>query len=253
MDSISDIEIPEDKIYTDKAIWLGTFFGGPLVAGYFLSENFKAFDEKAKARNAIFISVGFTILLMLVIFLMPETSTIPNYAFPLIYSGIVAFLVQHYQGDNIKNHLGLGGETFGGWRVFITAVIGLVLITVPIVAASFALEQPNFQTKQYGNLRHEIVYDADNISVAEVDAIADALTQTEFFGNVQQMSIFGRKEDELMLVATIPLRDNAWEDPYMIANFRRLQSQMQQYVKKGRIVIDLTSEQSLDDVKLRIE
>ncbi len=30
-----------EKIYKDKAIWVGTFLGGPLVAGYFFSKNYK--------------------------------------------------------------------------------------------------------------------------------------------------------------------------------------------------------------------
>lgn len=44
-------EIPTEKIYTEKQIRLGTFFCGPLVAGYCLAENFKAFGDKEKAKK----------------------------------------------------------------------------------------------------------------------------------------------------------------------------------------------------------
>jgi hypothetical protein len=46
MEEILDAEKPMQKIYNTKAIIIGTFLGGPLVAGYFIAENFKAFNEK---------------------------------------------------------------------------------------------------------------------------------------------------------------------------------------------------------------
>lgn len=39
------------KIYKDRAIWAGTFLGGPLVAGYLIAENFKVFNEKKRATT----------------------------------------------------------------------------------------------------------------------------------------------------------------------------------------------------------
>ncbi len=40
MEQILDIEKPKPKIYNYRAIGVGTFLGGPLVAGYFIAENF---------------------------------------------------------------------------------------------------------------------------------------------------------------------------------------------------------------------
>ncbi|MEJ5055640.1 hypothetical protein [Sphingobacterium sp. MYb382] len=36
---------PAYKIYSDSAITLGTFLGGPLAAGYMMAANFKAFNQ----------------------------------------------------------------------------------------------------------------------------------------------------------------------------------------------------------------
>ncbi len=30
----------DGKVYTDKMVWVGTFLGGPLVAGYLFASNF---------------------------------------------------------------------------------------------------------------------------------------------------------------------------------------------------------------------
>ncbi|MCU1287907.1 MAG: hypothetical protein JWN60_136, partial [Acidobacteria bacterium] len=32
-----DNQIPVEKIYKDKEVWVGTFLGGPLVAGYMIA------------------------------------------------------------------------------------------------------------------------------------------------------------------------------------------------------------------------
>jgi len=51
-----DNQILVGKIYKAKEIYVGTFLGGPLVAGYTIAENFKIFGEidKAKLCRALF-------------------------------------------------------------------------------------------------------------------------------------------------------------------------------------------------------
>lgn len=43
--------IPTFKLYKDKAIYLGTFIGGPLVAGYLIAENFKQLGQLGKVKT----------------------------------------------------------------------------------------------------------------------------------------------------------------------------------------------------------
>ena len=53
------------KIFTNKAISIATFFGGPLAAGLLISKNFKVFGNENAARNSIFIGIISTILLIM--------------------------------------------------------------------------------------------------------------------------------------------------------------------------------------------
>jgi hypothetical protein len=59
----NEIVIPAQKIYSEKNIWRATFLGGPLVAGYLLAENFKAFNEPEKVRKTWIIAVLATIII----------------------------------------------------------------------------------------------------------------------------------------------------------------------------------------------
>jgi hypothetical protein len=45
----------KSKIYSPNQVGLGTFFGGPLAAVYFLKKNFDAVDNSATAEKTVII------------------------------------------------------------------------------------------------------------------------------------------------------------------------------------------------------
>jgi hypothetical protein len=59
---------PEFKIYKDRAIFVGTFLGGPLVAGYLSAENYKNLGQQNKVKTAWLIAIIFTIVLIGILF-----------------------------------------------------------------------------------------------------------------------------------------------------------------------------------------
>jgi hypothetical protein len=124
---------PGFKLYNDKAIRIGTFIGGPLVAGYLAAENFKQLGQKSDARKAWIIAIITTILIFGGILLVPELEKIPRYIIPLVYTGLAQFLVQKYQGESLKKHIAEGGQLYSAWRAVWIGLIGLVVL-VAIIA-----------------------------------------------------------------------------------------------------------------------
>ncbi|KAF2078843.1 hypothetical protein [Flavobacterium sharifuzzamanii] len=118
-------EIPTEKIYSEKAIRIGTFFAGPLVAGYCIAENFKAFNDAEKAKNTWIITTLSMIAIIGLIFIIPDN--FPNILFPVLYSAVASYFLKKFQEQNIQKHIQNGGETFGGWRV---TLIGLLSILI---------------------------------------------------------------------------------------------------------------------------
>ncbi|RYJ40985.1 hypothetical protein NU08_0422 [Flavobacterium anhuiense] len=118
-------EIPTEKIYSEKAIRIGTFFAGPLVAGYCIAENFKAFNDFEKAKNTWIITALSMIAIIGLIFIIPEN--FPSILFPVLYSVVASYFLKKFQEQDIQKHIQNGGETFGGWRV---TLIGLLSIIV---------------------------------------------------------------------------------------------------------------------------
>lgn len=91
MDQTINIQKPTKKIYKDRAISVGTFLGGPLVAGYFIAENFKVFGEYEKAKKTWIYTIIATVIIFGGIFLIPDDVKVPNQIIPLVYTGIAIF------------------------------------------------------------------------------------------------------------------------------------------------------------------
>ncbi|MCB0293398.1 MAG: hypothetical protein KDH97_24300, partial [Calditrichaeota bacterium] len=83
------------KIYTAGIISVATYFGGPLAAGYLISRNFKVFGKEDHARNAFYLGILATILLIGFFLMVPERyiEIIPRSLFPMTYTGLVYWIV----------------------------------------------------------------------------------------------------------------------------------------------------------------
>ncbi len=136
--------VPEYRIYKPNMMWVGSFFGGPLAAGYIIAENFRAFGQPKRARTTWIFTILATILVFGGIFLIPEEvlDKIPNILIPLVYTGIGALLMKHYQDFNIGVHFASGGRAFSWWRTVAVGLIGLVvtmgLIFVGVMVALYS-------------------------------------------------------------------------------------------------------------------
>ena len=131
-------EIPTAKIYSEKAIRVGTFLAGPFVAGYCISENFKVFNDLEKAKMTWLFTIIVSILVILLACLLPEN--VPGFIFPVIYVLITSYFLKKYQENDIQKHLNNGGETYGGWRVFVISLISVVVLAAIIFSAMILLD-----------------------------------------------------------------------------------------------------------------
>ena len=125
---------PGFKLYKDRAIFVGTFVGGPLVAGYLAAENFKQLGQQGKVKMAWIIAIIATLIIFGGIFLIPDIEKVPRYIIPLIYTAIAQFLVHKYQGAAIKDHIEHGGQTYSVWRAVWIGLVGLVILLAIIFA-----------------------------------------------------------------------------------------------------------------------
>lgn len=138
-------EIPDYKLYKDRAIYIATFLGGPMVAGYLIAENFKQLGELQKAKRTWLIAIVATVVIFGSILLIPALEQLPNYIFPLTYTAIAYLLLLRFQFPQIEAHIAIGGQLYSGWRVFWIALIGGIVTIVAVLVAALIIYRETLQ------------------------------------------------------------------------------------------------------------
>lgn len=248
-----DNQIPAGTIYKDRAMWVGTFLGGPLVTGYLVAKNYKVFGENDKARKTWIVAVIATILIFGIAIYAPYVERMPNTLFVLIYTGIAYLLVRIYQGDKIDAHIRVGGKTHSWYRVIGVSILGLLITIIPLVV--FAYLAGDFSdtttTKTYGTLKHEILFEKNNIAETEVDKIAEGFTKTNFFDKEQQKFVDAKKIGNDYEIA-IYCNNSIKTDPEAVEWFVELRNDMQKLFPGNKIIFNLVVN-TPDNIVRRLE
>ncbi|NHA06077.1 hypothetical protein G7092_19865 [Mucilaginibacter sp. HC2] len=242
------------KIYNERAIWAGTFIGGPLAGGYLIAENFKAFNKKTEARNTWIFAILATIVIFGGVFLIPNAEKIPRQIIPIIYTAIAYSLVKRYQGSDINAHISTGGPIFNWWRTIGVSLVGLLITIIPVFGiAYFSYSSPGAgaDSKTYGTMKHEVAFDKSNITESEVDKLADALRKTTFFDDAVTKYVYAKKVGknyELSIPCDIAVTTN----PTALAPFIQLRKDMQDLFPDNKIIFNIVVD-NLDHVVKRLE
>lgn len=247
-ETTSDKQIPGGKVYKDTAVSVGTFLGGPMAAGYLVGENYKTFGERGKRWAAFAIGIAATVLLFSLLFFVPYLDKIPNMVFPVVYTWITYFIVRLLQGEEINAHIRKGGAAHGWLRVIIVSILAAALTLAGVVGVAFlagdfsdkstATNSDNFTTKTYGTIKHEILFEKDNISEIEVNKIAAALTKTGFFDSEKQKSTDAKKVGSSYEI-NLYCNDTIKTDPETVGYFIELRNEMQKLFPDSQIVFNL--------------
>lgn len=248
MEEIIDSPIPEKKIYKERAIWMGSFLGGPLVAGYLIAENFKAFDKKTWALKTWIFTILATILIFGCIFYIPNIDNLPKQSIVFIYTIIAYLIVKKFQGKDIEKHIDFGGHTHKLWRVVIISLLGTIVTIIPIIGYVYLTDTET--TKTYGSLKHEIVYDKNDFTELEIDRLASGFISTNFFDDSFKKTIYIKREDN-DYIFSIPIKEGFEKNNEFLQFFVSLKDELQTFSPLNKISIYLVVD-DLNNVVYRI-
>jgi len=144
------------KLFSQRAIGIATYFGGPAAAGYLVKKNYEAYNQSDKGKKAFIIGIISTLLIYAGIFSIPEhiIDNIPNVLIPAIYTLIIYYIVEKIQGKWLKEHKKSGGEFFSCWKATGIGAIFMVILLAIIAGTAFItgdLSKPDFDTTTYEN------------------------------------------------------------------------------------------------------
>ncbi|WP_027420719.1 hypothetical protein [Crocinitomix catalasitica] len=242
MNETIDTTIPTEKIYKDRAFWLGTFLGGPLVAGYLFAENFKALGQSEKVKPTWIITILVTVLIIGGIFLIPDDINIPNQVIPIVYTAIAYGLFNKYLKDKVDEHIKQGGLIYNWGRVILVAIIGLLITIAPVFAVAYTsdtIEASNISTKTYGTTaKHEIDFDNSNITDTEIDEIAEGFRVIGFFDLSVAKYVYAVKNGYTYEIS-ISVIEGIENDPEMLQAFVELRNQLDDYLTNNNVEFKL--------------
>jgi len=127
------------KFYSQKAIGIATFIGGPLAAGYLIRENYLSLEKPDEGKKSLIIGLISTILLFSGIFMIPESirDKLPNQILPAIYTGITYLIVEKIHGKTLKQHKENGNEFYSGWKAAGIGFISLIILLIGILGYTY--------------------------------------------------------------------------------------------------------------------
>ena len=126
--------VEESRVYDSHVILIATIFGGPLVGGYLLAENFKGFGEVNRTKQSwIWGILGLSIMI--------SVSGIIQNAYvkmivPVLFSVLTYIGALYFQGGKIRLHQQLGGQMHRKDRMFVICFVGAVATYLALLIAS---------------------------------------------------------------------------------------------------------------------
>lgn len=119
------------KLYSQRAIGIATYFGGPLAAGVLVRQNYVNLGNTRYGKYSLLIGIVSTIVMLAGIFSLPEhiINSIPDPLIPAVYTGIVYLVIDRLLGQTLKKHKESSGQFYSGWKAMgVGAICSLFLL-----------------------------------------------------------------------------------------------------------------------------
>lgn len=126
------------QIYTPNQILLGSFWGGPIAAVYFLRHNYLALGSTEFAHKTLVAGIAFIVSLLGIMPFLPDS--FPNMAIPVAYSLAAKHLAATTQLDKEQIEARGDHSRHSNWRVFAIGTCTLLAFFIAAIAFMFGLD-----------------------------------------------------------------------------------------------------------------
>lgn len=176
--------VPTDlKFYSQRAIALATFIGGPLAAGYLIRANYLKLNQSKKGLKALLISIAITIVLFAGVFMVPESiiDKLPSMVIPAVSTVISYYLVDNIQGDVLSKYKDQKEAFYSNWKaagIGLLAVLILAVITfgsILLLSDDDSLAQYHSDVAVFSENEQQTLAIYDRLATADHDALVTEL------------------------------------------------------------------------------
>ncbi len=219
--------LSQKRFYSTIAIALFALVATPVAGGCMMAVNEKQWNNPQKARQAILLGIGVTLVFAALVFFF--FLWLPVLLFPLFYGSIWYLFAEIKQGETLKK---MPREKV------VHFMPGVLLFALPgwiITAGLFFALQPEIAARPYrvatlhvGKTKHELRY--HDLNKYEITTLLDALENSRHFGT--QFSTYvnaGKAADTITL--WFPVFAEEWNQVGWIAYSDTLKMNMNRLVK----------------------
>lgn len=129
--------VARTRIYTSSQVALGSLFGGPIAALFFIHQNFQALRKNREASLTLMLGAIAIVAFLLTLPFLPEN--FPGLVIPLAYTLLATSAARHWHPSKETIASGKQYDFQPNWRVCFTALVALFLIVLMAVAAMLGL------------------------------------------------------------------------------------------------------------------
>ena len=213
------------KYFTEKQIYIGTFWGGPIATGLLIYKNFKAIGEESKAIMTLIITLIFSSLLFWGILNIPDgiMTKIPDIIFPLVYTAIVYLVYRTYFAKLINPKIEEEGNKASNWLVAGYTLFGLVVSAAVLIWFAYNTSEFEGEIAHFGKANCELYYNPETITQDQVNTLGNLLTLYGYFGDEEQTSAQIQLTDDEYELSLIVL-DSYLEDEALLGVLEKLRA-----------------------------
>jgi hypothetical protein len=240
--------IPNYKIYRDKAMYGAAYLGGPLAAGYIIAENFKAFGNNELYKRTWIITIISTIIIFTGVFFIPDSFKIPNFVIPLFYTAIASILMHQFQGEKIAEHQKKGGKVYSGWRVFLVGLIGISIVLAIVFPIAYFMNSEDYSESVIlpsHSIKHELNYNPDHIKNEEVQFLGKQLLQMKYLDSLNKTYLYIDKKENTIKIS-VSLLEKGWLDSGIVNYYKYMQYDLKLAYEKKNFVEILLCDSALE-------
>lgn len=211
------------ELYSQRAISIATYFGGPLAAGILARQNFINLGKKELGKNSLIIGIASTILLFVGIFSVPEEiiDKVPNALIPLIYTGIIYMIIEKYQGTELKEHKENNRPFYSAWKATGIGAVSMLILVGGIFGYAF-LSPDDFDAKKYDDGIVEFNKNEENALL--LFSIIETSSQDEIIEHIDNVGLPAWKNN-------IELLDDLGKIEGLYDQFKKQNEVLRQYSK----------------------
>lgn len=126
------------KFYSPNQILLGTFWGGPVAATYFLRSNYLALGKNTEAQKTLVLGTAFVLILIVISPMIPEQ--FPASPIIVMYSALARYIAVSSQLGKSEISESNNYRFASNWAIFGLGILTMATYLVLAIAIALGLE-----------------------------------------------------------------------------------------------------------------